>query len=127
MHIAGVVAPPSREPPWPTASWGRYRRAHRREPSATAKVLLDLHPAFIGCHPDNPGWLDVERAELMATEWSSFTPAETAEWLSAHPAVSAQQAQALTHAGWHPRDAVLVLPERIIELDARLAAMRPTR
>lgn len=124
VHIAGVVRPPRREPPWPTTSWGRYRRAHRREPSATARVLLELHPAFLGCRPDNPGWLDLERAELLATEWAMFSPAETAEWLSAHPAVSAQQAQTLARAGWRPRDAALALPERVIVLDRLLARQR---
>lgn len=126
IHLEGVVKTPTARPPWPAASWDRYREARRREPSATAKVLLDLHPAFADCDPLNPGWLDVERAETLALEWSGFTPLEVAQWLSAHPAVSAVQARDLAGQGWHPRDAGLVLPERVIDLASRLAREQRT-
>jgi hypothetical protein len=124
IHLDGVVRSPTARPPWPGATWHRYGEARRREPSATAKVLLDLHPAFVDCDPANPGWLDVERAETLAVEWSGLTPLEVAQWLSAHPAVSAQQARDLAGQGWHPRDAGLVLPERVVDLTGRLARER---
>lgn len=120
VHLAGVTRRPTSGPPWQSASWDRYAQARRREPSAMAKVLLDLHPAFAGIDVEHPRWLDVERAEAFAMEWAMFTPSETAQWLSAHPAVSAQQAHSLTEAGWHPRDAALALPQRVIDLDRRL-------
>ena len=119
VHLEGVTGRPVSEPPWSSTSWERYRQARRREPSAIAKVLLDLHPAFADCNHRNPGWLDVERAETLALEWTGFAPLEVAQWLSAHPTVSGAQARALVAKGWRPLDAGQVLPDRVIDLDRR--------
>jgi hypothetical protein len=126
VYLEGVMRRPTSQPPWAPPAWDRYRRARRREPSALAKVLLDLHPAFASASPDNPGWLDVERAETLALEWTSFTPHEVAQWLSAHPTLSARQARTLTEQGWQPGNADEVLPDRTIDLNRRLSRVPRT-
>lgn len=106
VHLAGVARRPTAKPPWPTSSWERHGSARLREPSDLARVMLDLHPAFVECLSDEPHWMQVEQAESMAMEWMAawFSPAEATDWLALHPDISALRARDLANSGLRPRE-----------------------
>lgn len=106
VHLAGVAHRPTVKPPWPTATWGRHGSARLREPSELARVLLDLHPAFVDSLGEQPHWMQIEQAETMAMEWIAawFTPSEATDWLVARPTLTPLQARDLANSGVIPRD-----------------------
>ncbi len=106
VHLAGVARPPASKPPWLATPWDRHSRARRRQPSALARVLLDLHPAFAGSPPENRHWMEVEQAEALALEWQGawFDAAGAREWLVVHPLITPLRARDLVNAGVAPRD-----------------------
>lgn len=106
VHIAGVAHRPTTAPPWDTPSWERHGHARLREPSELARVLLDLHPAFVDSLGEDPHWMQVEQAESLAMEWAAawFSPAEATDWLVARPDITPLRARDLANSGCVPRD-----------------------
>ena len=106
VHLAGVAHRPTVKPPWPTSTWDRHGSARLREPSDLARVLLDLHPAFVDSLGEQPHWMQVDQAETMAMEWVAvwFTAAEATDWLAVEPDIAPLRARDLANAGLTPHD-----------------------
>lgn len=114
VHLSGVAHAPTSKPPWPSATWERHGTARLREPSELARVLLDLHPAFVDCLVDHPHWMQVEQAETLAMEWVAawFTPSEATDWLAAQPGITPVRARDLANSGVRPHELRRALPPR---------------
>jgi hypothetical protein len=106
VHLAGVAHRPTTRPPWPTSTWDRHGIARLRAPSDLARVLLDLHPAFIDSFGEERHWMQVDQAETMAMEWVAvaFTAAEATDWLAVEPDIVPLRARDLANAGLTPHD-----------------------